>query len=60
MAKADVGVDDYIAKQASEAQPALRRVRGIIRKLLPKAEETKPRQIKVQAGQGQQTQGGRR
>jgi uncharacterized protein YdhG (YjbR/CyaY superfamily) len=32
-------VDDYIARQPSEARAALRRVRGVIRKALPGAEE---------------------
>jgi hypothetical protein len=32
-------VDVYIAKQPAEVQPALRRVRRIIRKALPGAEE---------------------
>lgn len=53
MSKTDVGVDDYIARQASEAQPALRRVRGIIRKLLPKAEETISYQIPAYRLHGQ-------
>ncbi len=43
MAKADV--DGYIARQASESQPVLQRVRGIIRKVLPAAEETISYQI---------------
>ena len=34
------GVDDYIAKQPDEVQPVLQRVRRIIRKALPGAEET--------------------
>ncbi len=32
-------VDDYIARQPEAAQPVLERVRGAIRKALPKAEE---------------------
>jgi uncharacterized protein YdhG (YjbR/CyaY superfamily) len=41
MTRAAVGVvDDYIAKQPREAQPVLQRVRRIIRKALPQAEET--------------------
>jgi len=40
VAKADAGVDDYIGKQAREAQHVLRHVRRIIREVLPKAEET--------------------
>ncbi len=39
MAKRDIGVDTYIAKQPAEAEQALRRVRSIIRKVLPAAEE---------------------
>ena len=38
-------VDAYIAKQPDEAQPVLHRVRGIIRKMLPQAEETISYQI---------------
>jgi uncharacterized protein YdhG (YjbR/CyaY superfamily) len=45
VARRDAGVDEYIAKQAAEAQPNLRRVRSTIRKLLPKAEETISYQI---------------
>ena len=33
-------IDEYIAAQPREVQPVLDRVRAIIRKLLPKAEET--------------------
>jgi uncharacterized protein YdhG (YjbR/CyaY superfamily) len=41
MTRAAVGVvDDYIAKQPREAQSVLQRVRRIIRKALPQAEET--------------------
>jgi uncharacterized protein YdhG (YjbR/CyaY superfamily) len=46
MAKAAVGVvDAYIAKQPDEAQSVLQRVRRIIRKALPEAEETISYQI---------------
>ena len=46
MAKAVVGVvDAYIAKQPAAAQPVLQRVRRIIRKALPDAEETISYQI---------------
>jgi uncharacterized protein YdhG (YjbR/CyaY superfamily) len=38
-------VDDYIARQPSEARAALRRVRGVIRKALPGAEEAISYQI---------------
>jgi uncharacterized protein YdhG (YjbR/CyaY superfamily) len=38
--KRDTGVEAYIANQAAEARPTLRRVRSIIRKALPAAEET--------------------
>src|SRR5262245_1552559 len=34
------GVDDYIASQPDEVQPVLQRVRRIIRRALPDAEET--------------------
>jgi uncharacterized protein YdhG (YjbR/CyaY superfamily) len=53
MAKADVGVDEYIAKQALEAQPLLQRVRSIIRKLLPQAEEAISYQIPTYRLHGQ-------
>jgi uncharacterized protein YdhG (YjbR/CyaY superfamily) len=33
-------VDDYIARQPPAAQPVLRRIREIVRKALPRAEET--------------------
>ena len=33
-------IDEYIAAQPPEVQPVLERVRGLIRKLLPRAEET--------------------
>jgi uncharacterized protein YdhG (YjbR/CyaY superfamily) len=45
MAKTDVSVDAYIAKQTPAAQPVLRSVRSIIRSLLPMAEETISYQI---------------
>src|SRR5688572_9365073 len=38
-------VDDYIASQPREAQPSLQRVRGAIRKALPRAEEVISYQI---------------
>jgi uncharacterized protein YdhG (YjbR/CyaY superfamily) len=45
-AKAGVGVvDAYIAKQPVDVQPVLQRVRRIIRKALPEAEETISYQI---------------
>jgi len=53
VAKRDVGVDAYIAKQAAESQPTLRRVRSTIRKLLPKAEETISYQIPTYRQDGQ-------
>ena len=53
MAKADVRVDAYIAKQAPEAQPALQSVRSIIRRLLPTAEETISYQIPTYKLHGQ-------
>ena len=46
MARAEVSVvDAYIEKQPAEAQPVLQRVRRIIRKALPGAEETLSYQI---------------
>ena len=46
MAKAaSRSVDDYIARQGGDAQAILRRVRGIIRKALPRAEEVISYQI---------------
>ena len=46
MAKAAFrSVDDYIARQGGDAQAILRRVRGIIRKALPGAEEVISYQI---------------
>ena len=46
MAKASVGlVDAYIAKQPVAVQPVLQRVRRLIRKVLPEAEETISYQI---------------
>ena len=46
MAKAGVpSVDDYIAKQPDEARKVLRRVRALIRKAVPGAEETISYQI---------------
>ncbi len=53
MAKIDAGVGGYIATQAREAQPVLRRVRSIIRKALPKAEETISYQIPTYRLHGQ-------
>jgi uncharacterized protein YdhG (YjbR/CyaY superfamily) len=53
VAKADVGVDGYIARQAREARPVLRRVRSIIRKVLPRAEETISYQIPTYRLHGQ-------
>ena len=53
MAKRDAGVDAYIAGQAAEAQPTLRRVRSSIRKLLPKAKETISYQIPTYRQDGQ-------
>ena len=46
MAKASVGVvDAYIAKQPVEVQPVLQRVRRLIRRMLPDAEEAISYQI---------------
>jgi uncharacterized protein YdhG (YjbR/CyaY superfamily) len=46
MARAAVGVvDEYIAKQPAESQVVLQRVRRLIRKVLPDAEETISYQI---------------
>ncbi len=54
MAKAEVGVvDAYIAKQPIAVQPVLRRVRRIIRKVLPDAEETISYQIPTYKLDGQ-------
>jgi uncharacterized protein YdhG (YjbR/CyaY superfamily) len=46
-------VSDYIARQAPEVQLVLRRVRSIIRKILPKAEETISYQIPTYRLDGQ-------
>jgi uncharacterized protein YdhG (YjbR/CyaY superfamily) len=51
--KTDVDVDGYIAKQAKQAQPVLRRVRSIIRRVLPQAEETISYQIPTYRLRGQ-------
>lgn len=40
MAKPSAGIDEYIANQPESVQPVLQRVRRIIRKVLPRAEET--------------------
>ena len=54
MAKAEAGVvDGYIAKQPSGAQPILQRVRRIIRKVLPDAEEVISYQIPAYRLHGQ-------
>jgi uncharacterized protein YdhG (YjbR/CyaY superfamily) len=54
MARAVVGVvDAYIAEQPGEAQPVLQRVRRIIRKALPEAEETVSYQIPTYKLRGQ-------
>ena len=53
MDKAGAGVDGYIARQPREVQPVLRRVRSIIRKVLPKAEETISYQIPTYRLHGQ-------
>jgi uncharacterized protein YdhG (YjbR/CyaY superfamily) len=53
VARRDVGVDAYIAKQAAEAQRALRRVRSVIRRVLPAAEETISYQIPTYRLRGQ-------
>ncbi len=45
MGKPDAGVDGYIARQPSQAHPVLKRVRSIVRQVLPKAEETISYQI---------------
>jgi uncharacterized protein YdhG (YjbR/CyaY superfamily) len=46
MAKTDFkSVDEYIETRQEEAQPTLRRVRSIIRKAMPRAEETISYQI---------------
>jgi uncharacterized protein YdhG (YjbR/CyaY superfamily) len=47
------GVDEYIAKQPDEVQPVLQRVRRIIRKALPGAEETISYQIPTYKRDGQ-------
>jgi uncharacterized protein YdhG (YjbR/CyaY superfamily) len=51
--KTDVDVEGYIAKQAKQARPALRRVRSIIRRVLPQAEETISYQIPTYRLHGQ-------
>jgi uncharacterized protein YdhG (YjbR/CyaY superfamily) len=54
MARVDVTVvDAYIAKQPSDVQPVLQRVRRIIRKVLPDAEETISYQIPTYKLHGQ-------
>lgn len=54
MARVDVNlVDAYIAKQPSDAQTVLRRVRRIIRKVLPDAEEKMSYQIPAYKLHGQ-------
>ena len=54
MAKADVSVvDAYIAKHPAEVQPVLQRVRRIIRRALPGAEETISYQIPTYKVRGQ-------
>ena len=54
MARTDVGVvDAYIAKQPAKAQLVLQRVRRIIRKVLPKGEETISYQIPTYKVDGQ-------
>jgi uncharacterized protein YdhG (YjbR/CyaY superfamily) len=54
VARADVNpVDAYIAKQPSDAQPVLQRVRRIIRKVLPDAEEKISYQIPTYKVHGQ-------
>jgi uncharacterized protein YdhG (YjbR/CyaY superfamily) len=54
MAKAESGgVAAYIAKQPTAAQPILQRVRRIIRKVLPDAEETISYQIPTYKLHGQ-------
>jgi uncharacterized protein YdhG (YjbR/CyaY superfamily) len=54
VAKVDPSVvDAYIAKQPSEVQPVLQRVRRIIRKMLPDAEETISYQIPTYKLHGQ-------
>src|SRR5215470_19110066 len=45
-------VDAYIAKQPAASRPTLQRVRGIIRKMLPGAEETISYQIPTYKLQG--------
>jgi uncharacterized protein YdhG (YjbR/CyaY superfamily) len=50
---ADAGVDAYIAGQPAEVQPVLKRVRGIIRKALPGAEETMSYRIPTYKRHGQ-------
>jgi uncharacterized protein YdhG (YjbR/CyaY superfamily) len=47
------GVDEYIAKQPDDVQPVLQRVRRIIRKALPGAEETISYQIPTYKRDGQ-------
>ena len=53
MARADVSVDAYIARQTPEAQSVLRSVRSIIRTVLPTAEETISYQIPTYKLHGQ-------
>jgi uncharacterized protein YdhG (YjbR/CyaY superfamily) len=53
VANTDVDVDGYIAKQPKQAQPVLRRVRSIIRRVLPQAEETISYQIPTYRLRGQ-------
>jgi uncharacterized protein YdhG (YjbR/CyaY superfamily) len=53
LARTERDVRGYIAKQAKEAQPVLRRVRTIIRRALPKAEETISYQIPAYRLHGQ-------
>jgi uncharacterized protein YdhG (YjbR/CyaY superfamily) len=54
VARADVNlVDAYIAKQPGEVQPVLQRVRRIIRRVLPDADETISYQIPTYKLQGQ-------
>jgi uncharacterized protein YdhG (YjbR/CyaY superfamily) len=54
VAKANVGVvDAYIAKQPVAVQPVLQRVRRLIRKVLPQAEETISYQVPTYKVSGQ-------
>lgn len=53
MAKTAADVGGYIAKQPKEAQPVLRRVRSIVRRALPEAEETISYQIPTYRLHGQ-------